>query len=74
MKGSHQRIENKKMENTNTFKEAPPTRKPSISSFFASSAQLPPLTDPTSIHSAKSAVLHLPNIARDQSQYQSFVS
>ena len=29
-----------------TFKEAPPTRKPSISSFFASSAQLAAFTEP----------------------------
>lgn len=29
-----------------TFKEAPPTRKPSMSSCFASSALLPPFTDP----------------------------
>jgi hypothetical protein len=29
-----------------TFKDAPPTRKPSISSCFASSAQFPPFTDP----------------------------
>jgi len=29
-----------------TFNEAPPTRNPSISSCFASSALLPPFTDP----------------------------
>jgi len=32
--------------NSGPFKDAPPTRKPSISSCFASSAQLPPFTDP----------------------------
>jgi len=31
---------------SHTFKEAPPTRKPSMSSFFASSAQLPAFTEP----------------------------
>lgn len=31
---------------SHTFKDAPPTRKPSMSSSLASSEQLPPFTDP----------------------------
>jgi hypothetical protein len=33
---------------SDTFREAPPTRKPSMSSFFASSAEFAAFTEPTS--------------------------
>jgi hypothetical protein len=36
-----------------TFSEAPPTRKPSISSCLASSAQLPPFTEPVGENTKK---------------------
>lgn len=41
--------QNNKRRWDNTFKEAPPTRNPSMSSFLAKSAELAALTDPADV-------------------------
>lgn len=46
-----------------TFNEAPPTRNPSISSFFASSALFPPFTDPKNQFNAMLIIIMHPDVA-----------